>query len=135
MMAKRLIICGLLAVLLVGVGAIYIRALYAPLILDDVSELAKLPAEWFHFGHLCDAPGEIPSDRDEMTRILREERSYVGEGGIDVAAIMNAMPAMPYSIELPNLKKVAEYGYKEHAQRCLETARTYCAGRVTGRKG
>ncbi len=102
---------------------------------DDVSELAKLPAEWFHFGHLCDAPGEIPSDRDEMTRILREERSYVGEGGIDVAAIMNAMPAMPYSIELPNLKKVAEYGYKEHAQRCLETARTYCAGRVTGRKG
>ena len=89
----------------------------------------------FHFGHLCDAPGEIPSDRDEMTRILREERSYVGEGGIDVAAIMNAMPAMPYSIELPNLKKVAEYGYKEHAQRCLKTARTYCAGRVTGRKG
>ena len=102
---------------------------------DNVSELAKLPAEWFHFGHLCDAPGEIPSDRDEMTRILREERSYVGEGGIDVAAIMNAMPAMPYSIELPNLKKVSEYGYKEHARRCLETARTYCAGRVTGRKG
>jgi len=103
---------------------------------DDVAELVKLPAEWFHFGHLCDAPGEIPSDRDEMTRILREERSYVGEGGIDVASIMNAMPAMPYSIELPNLKKVKEYGYREHARRCLETAKAYCSGRgVTGRKG
>ncbi len=103
---------------------------------DDVAELAKLPSEWFRFGHLCDAPGEIPSDRDEMTRILREERSYVGEGGIDVAAIMNAMPPMPYSIELPNLKKVAEYGYKEHARRCLETAKAYCAAKgVTGRKG
>jgi sugar phosphate isomerase/epimerase len=103
---------------------------------DDVAELTKLPAEWFHFGHLCDAPGEIPSDRDEMIRILREERSYVGEGGIDVASIMNAMPVMPYSIELPNLKKVAEYGYKEHARRCLETARAYCAERkVTGRNG
>ena len=45
MMARRLIICGLLAVLLVGVGAIYIRALYAPLILDDVSELA-LALSW-----------------------------------------------------------------------------------------
>ena len=101
---------------------------------DDVAELAKLPSEWFRFGHLCDAPGEIPSDRDEMTRILREERSYVGEGGIDVAAIMNAMPPMPYSIELPNLKKVAEYGYKEHARRCLETAGLLCRG-VTGRKG
>lgn len=103
---------------------------------DDVAELAKLPAEWFHFGHLCDAPGEIPAEKDEMTRILREERSYVGEGGIDVASIMNAMPPMPYSIELPNLKKVAEYGYKEHARRCLETAKAYCAAKgVTGRKG
>ncbi len=99
---------------------------------DDVAELAKLPAEWFHFGHLCDAPGEIPAEKDEMTRILREERSYVGEGGIDVASIMNAMPPMPYSIELPNLKKVAEYGYKEHARRCLIPRAV--AGRVTAVK-
>lgn len=101
---------------------------------DKPEDLAKIPSDLFHFGHLCDAPGEIPSDRDEMTRILREERSYVGEGGIDVASIMNAMPFMPYSIELPNAKKVAEYGYKEHARRCLETAKAYCREKVTGRK-
>ena len=67
---------------------------------DDPAELAKLPKEWFRFAHLCDAPALIPAERDEMTRILREERSYVGEGGIDVASILNAMPAMPYSIEI-----------------------------------
>ena len=61
-----------------------------------------------------------------MTRILREERSYVGEGGIDVAGILGAMPPMPYSIELPNLKRVAEYGYETHARRCLESAKKYC---------
>lgn len=101
---------------------------------DDVKELEKVPAEWFRFGHICDAPAEIPSDRQEMTRVLREERSYVGEGGIDVASILNAMPLVPYSIELPNLKKVAEYGYKEHARRCLQTAKAYCEAHVTGRK-
>ena len=101
---------------------------------DKVEDLAKIPAELFHFGHLCDAPEEIPADRDEMTRILREERSYVGEGGIDVASIMNAMPFIPYSIELPIVIKVAEYGYKEHAKRCLATAKAYCREKVTGRK-
>ena len=90
---------------------------------DTIEDLKKVPRKWFHFGHLCDADGEIPADREEMTRILREERLYVGEGGIDVKSILRAMPAMPYSIELPNLKKVAEYGYEEHARRCLETAK------------
>jgi hypothetical protein len=29
---------------------------------------------------------------------------------------------------------VAEYGYKEHARRCLRTAKAYCEAHVTGRK-
>lgn len=94
---------------------------------DTIEDLSQVPREWFHFGHLCDATGEIPTDREEMTRILREERSYVGEGGIDVKSILRAMPFMPYSIELPNLKYVAEYGYEEHARRCLETAKEHLA--------
>ncbi|SNS80746.1 Sugar phosphate isomerase/epimerase [Anaerovirgula multivorans] len=92
---------------------------------DKVEDLRALPQEWFHFAHLCDAPGEIPNERDEMTRILREARSYVGEGGIDVASIINQMPNIPYSIELPNLERVKEFGYAEHARRCLQTAKDY----------
>ena len=90
-------------------------------------DLAKLPREWFHFAHLCDAQGEIPADRAEMTRILREERLYVGEGGIPVADIINAMPQMVYSIELPHNARAKEFGYAEHAFRCLESARAYAA--------
>jgi hypothetical protein len=62
---------------------------------------------------------------EEMTRILREERSYVGEGGIDVASIVNRIPEIPCSIELPNLKRVQQYGFEEHARRCLQTAKDY----------
>ena len=95
--------------------------------LDKPADLDGLPREWFHFAHLCDAQGEIPADRAEMTRILREERLYVGEGGIPVADILNRLPEMVYSIELPHLARAREFGYAEHAFRCLESAKAYAA--------
>jgi len=95
--------------------------------LDRPEMLDGLPREWFHFAHLCDAHLRIPSDRVEMTRIMREERLYPGEGGIDIAAILSRLPEMVYSIELPHLARVKELGYAEHAFRCLESARAYFA--------
>ncbi|MFS0575186.1 sugar phosphate isomerase/epimerase [Sporosarcina sp. 179-K 3D1 HS] len=92
---------------------------------DKVEDLDAVPRDWFRYLHLCDAPVDIPTSRDEMTRILREERSYVGEGGIDVASIVNRIPRVPYSIELPNIKRVKELGYEEFARRCLVTAKEY----------
>lgn len=94
---------------------------------DKVEDLDAVPREWFHFAHLCDAPAEIPTEKEEMTRILREARLYCGEGGIDVAGILNRIPEVPYSIELPHLARVKELGYAEHAYRCLKTAKEYMA--------
>jgi sugar phosphate isomerase/epimerase len=93
--------------------------------LDRSEALDALPREWFHFAQICDAQAEIPTDRAEMTRILREERLYLGEGGIDVAGILSHLPEMVYSIELPHLARVREMGYAEHAFRCLESAKAY----------
>lgn len=98
--------------------------------LDKPEDLDAVPREWFHFAHLCDAQAEIPTDRGEMTRILREERLYVGEGGIDIAAILNRLPKMVYSIELPHLARARELGYAEHAFRCIESAKAYIARHV-----
>ena len=95
--------------------------------LDKPEDLDALPREWFHFAHLCDASAEIPADIDEVKRVLREARSYVGEGGIDIAAILNRLPPMVYSIELPNIACAREFGYAEHAFRCLESAKAYAA--------
>jgi sugar phosphate isomerase/epimerase len=95
---------------------------------DNPADLDALPREWFHFAHLCDAPAEIPTERAEMIRILREARLYVGEGGIDVASILAHIPqGNVYSIELPNKERHEEIGYAEHATRCLETLRAYLA--------
>jgi sugar phosphate isomerase/epimerase len=97
---------------------------------DTAEALEGLPREWFHFAHLCDAQGDIPEDRAEMTRILREERLYVGEGGIPVADILNRLPEMVYSIELPHLARAKEFGYAEHAFRCIESAKAYVEAKV-----
>ena len=94
---------------------------------DDPADLDALPREWFHFAHLCDAPAEIPTERAEMIRILREARLYVGEGGIDVAGILAHIPPCVYSIERPNKERHEELGYAEHATRCLETLKAYLA--------
>jgi sugar phosphate isomerase/epimerase len=94
---------------------------------DKAADLAAVPREWFHFAQICDAPGEIPSDREEMIHVLREARLYLGEGGIDVADILRQIPRVPYSIELPHLERAHEMGYAEHAFRCLESARAYLA--------
>ena len=61
---------------------------------DDPADLDAVPREWFHFAQLCDAPAEIPTERAEMIRIMREARMYVGEGGIDVAEHPRAHPAL-----------------------------------------
>jgi sugar phosphate isomerase/epimerase len=94
---------------------------------DRAEDLDAVPREWFHFAQICDAPGEIPADRDEMIRVLREARLYLGEGGIDVAEILRHIPRMPYSIELPHLARAREMGNAEHAARCLDSAKAYLA--------
>ncbi len=90
-----------------------------------LEELDAVPREWFHFAHLCDAPSKIPTTNEGLIRTAREERLYPGEGGIDIAAILNRLPPVPYSIEIPHLARVKEIGYAEHAFRCLQAARTY----------
>jgi sugar phosphate isomerase/epimerase len=92
---------------------------------SKLEELDGLPREWFHFAHVCDAPKEIPATSEGLIHTAREERLYPGEGGIDIASIVSRLPEVPYSLEIPNLARVKELGYAEHAWRCLEAARQY----------
>jgi sugar phosphate isomerase/epimerase len=90
-----------------------------------LEELDAVPREWFHFAHICDGPKEIPTTKEGLIHTGRDERLYVGEGAIDIAAILNRVPEMVYAIELPHLARVRELGPMEHAARCLETAKAY----------
>jgi sugar phosphate isomerase/epimerase len=97
-----------------------------------LEELDEVPRQWFHFAHLCDGPAEIPATREGLIHTARDERLYAGEGAIDIAAILNRIPEVPYSIELPHLTRMKEYGYAEHARRCLQAAKDYLAAHPRG---
>lgn len=97
------------------------------------SELARTPAKYFRFIHLCDGPAGKDGDpvldniKDElMLTTAREARYYPGEGVMDIAGMVKALPKnLPMSIELPNLKEIKERGVAGHAARCLEVAKSY----------
>ncbi|MDZ5783930.1 sugar phosphate isomerase/epimerase family protein [Marinococcus luteus] len=97
---------------------------------DKAEELSELPGEWFHYMHLCDAPGVEPSSQEEMTRILREERPYVGEGAADISGLLRNTPNVPYSLEIPHIRRAKELGYEKHAKKCLQTAKQYVKNTV-----
>lgn len=97
-----------------------------------LEELDAVPREYFHFAHLCDGPADIPTAREDLIHTARGERLYAGEGGIDIAAILNRIPEVPYSIELPHLERMKEFGYAEHARRCLQAAKDYFAAHPRG---
>ena len=90
-----------------------------------LDELDSVPRDWFHFVHLSDAPRAIPATKEELTRTGREARLDPGEGAIDLNAILRRIPAVPYSLEIPNLERVRRVGYEEHARLCLEHANAY----------
>lgn len=94
---------------------------------DRPEALAELPRHWFHFTHINDLRTARPATREEMTRIMREERLYLGEGDLDIAAVLRRIPRVVHSIELPHAARVRELGYAGHAARCLETTKAYFA--------
>jgi sugar phosphate isomerase/epimerase len=92
-----------------------------------LGELDALCRDRLEFVHVCDGPAAIPATREGLIYQARSARLYPGEGGIDLAGILNRLPETVYSIELPNYIKVEIHGYEGHARRCLETAKAYFA--------
>lgn len=97
-------------------------------------EIARTDRKYFNFLHLCDGPAGPDGDPvlanindDLMLYTAREARYYPGEGVMDIASMVAAIPDAPLSIELPNFKRIEELGQEGHARRCIESAKEYFA--------
>jgi sugar phosphate isomerase/epimerase len=101
----------------------------------ELEKLSSLPREWFHFAQISDAPASYSTEREELIRIGRAERLYLGEGGIDIASILGRLPDVPLSIEIPNTEKLAALGAEQYARLCIETARSFLAASAYRRAG
>ena len=93
---------------------------------SSIADLRQLPAEWFHFVHVCDAPPAVPPTNEGLIHTARFERLFPGEGGIDVHGILDALPpGLPYALEIPRATLVAQVGGKEHARQAITATRDY----------
>lgn len=69
---------------------------------SDIGLLSSLPPERLPFAHLCDAPVSPPYSTEELLRTAREARLPPGEGEIDLARILAALPpSTPLGLETP----------------------------------
>ena len=94
----------------------------------SLEELAAVPPQRLTALHLCDASAELPDTVDGLIHTGRDERMYVGEGGIDIAGIVRNMPSdVVCGIEIPHIKRTKVIGSSEHVYRCIEKARAYLA--------
>ncbi len=91
----------------------------------QLSDLAHSPEKYLTALHLCDAPAEIPMNKADLIHTGRAERLYVGEGEIDIATIVKAMPEVVLCLEIPHLHRLETLGAEKHAFRCLQTAQSY----------
>jgi len=112
---------------------VLVDTLYMHLSRVNLAELETLPSEWFKFIHISDAPPSVPDTNAGKIQIARYARLYPGDGCIDYAAIIERLPPVDYSVELPNRSRVAELGHEEHARRCLQAARR-CVGSVKSKR-
>ena len=93
---------------------------------SSVDDLRELPPEWFHYVHVCDAPGEIPTTTAGLIHTARFERLFPGEGDIDMLGILSALPTgIPYALEIPRATLVAQVGAKEHTRLAISAARRH----------
>jgi sugar phosphate isomerase/epimerase len=93
---------------------------------SSIDDLRELPPEWFHYAHVCDAPGKIPTTTGGLIHTARFERLFPGEGDLDILGILSALPAgIPYALEIPRAELVAQVGPKEHTRLAISASRRH----------
>jgi sugar phosphate isomerase/epimerase len=81
---------------------------------NTLDELKTVPHRYMQ---LCDARAERPADTQELIRQARGDRLFPGEGGLDLRALLDALPAnLPISVEIPHARPMPAL---ERARRAL----------------
>jgi len=90
----------------------------------SLEDLRSIPPSRMSYFQICDAPPGIPASRDELLFTARSERLLPGEGGVDIAGQVDALPGdLIVSVEIPSHSRIASLGPAEWARRALEVSR------------
>lgn len=87
---------------------------------ERLADAARIPRRWLHYMQLCDAPAERPADTASLQFQARYERMIPGEGGLDLAGLLRALPrGLPIALEVPMASLARTVGAVERSRRLL----------------
>jgi hypothetical protein len=92
---------------------------------SSITQLAALPEELVNFVQLCDARDVRSLDDHEFIRVARSDREPPGQASLDLRPIVEAMPLVPYALEVPNDTRRQELGMERYALMVREAAETF----------
>lgn len=94
-----------------------------------LADLAALPPAMLPFAHLCDAPVAPPYTTEALLHAARAERLPPGEGQIDLAGFVHALPdGLPLALEVPMTALARTEGPAAVLARVGAAARRFLAG-------
>lgn len=87
-------------------------------------EITALPPRLFNFIQVADAPAQAPSTVEGLIHTAREARLNPGQGGLDLAGILLALPdGVPISVEIPNARLAAAMPDRQRVSEALVATR------------
>jgi sugar phosphate isomerase/epimerase len=106
-------------------GAILVDTLHFARSNSSLTQLADLPVNLVNFIQLCDARDPWSVSDEEFIRIARSDREPPGAADIDLRPIIEAMPLVPYALEVPNDDRRQELGPEGFARLVRESAEAF----------
>ena len=86
-----------------------------------IADLSTIDPRWLHYLQLCDAPATRPVGTTALIHEARSERLLPGEGQLDLAGILQALPAdLPISLEVPREAASRTIPPEERARQALQ---------------
>ncbi len=91
---------------------------------SHATEIDRVPPAWLRYAQLCDAPAARPTDTETLLLQARAERLLPGDGGLNLAGILRALPGTtPLSLEIPMATLAQTVAAPERARRALAATR------------
>jgi sugar phosphate isomerase/epimerase len=92
------------------------------------ADIGGVAEERLHYAQLCDAPPQRPRDPATLLHQARAERLMPGDGGLDLAGILRALPStLPLALEVPMATLAKTVAAVERAKRIRAKTETLLA--------
>lgn len=99
-------------------GKVMIDTLHVDRVRNSAADIALVPADRVVYAQICDGVMPRPTDFETMIFQARTERAFPGEGGIDLASMLRALPpGIPLSLECPTRHRAQGMPALERARR------------------